>query len=196
MKRCAIALILILMLTSYATVWQAGRSLSRHRLPGPPRAAGNLPSEIDQPGWAVADQAGALDVAPHGAQVAMAGVAHDVLVAHPAVIGCTRLMKPTRSAWALNRSNPSTVSPAMATPRARIWRTASRCSAASGDRLPSVERAHRAGVRVGATRQADLGPLPGLVGLSPGDAQPEVAGNRRTVLDLQGHQFGAAQCAG
>lgn len=47
-----------------------------------------------------------------------------------------------------------------------------------------------------AARQADLGPLPGLVGFSPGDAQPQTAADAGDILDLQGDEFGAAQRAG
>jgi hypothetical protein len=36
---------------------------------------------------AVSDQAGALDVTAHGAQVPMAGMAHNVFVAHALVVG-------------------------------------------------------------------------------------------------------------
>ena len=42
-------------------------------------------------------------------------------------------------------------------------------------------------------RQADLGALPGLVGLSARDAQPQAAGDDGHILDMQGNQFGAAQ---
>src|SRR4051794_39748346 len=41
-----------------------------------------FPSEIERPGRAFRHQPGALDVAAHGAQVAVAGVAHDVFVPH------------------------------------------------------------------------------------------------------------------
>ena len=58
-----------------------------------------------------------------------------------------------------------------------------------GHRLPSVEGQHRAGLGVPAARQADLRPLPGLVGLAPADAQPQPAGDHGHVLDLQRHQL-------
>src|ERR1700692_2394297 len=44
-------------------------------------------SQVELAGGAFGDQARALNVAAHGAQVAMPRVAHDVLVAHPLVIG-------------------------------------------------------------------------------------------------------------
>ena len=65
-----------------------------------------------------------------------------------------------------------------------------------GHRLPGLEGQHRTGFRVPAARQADLGPLPGLVGLAPADAQPQAAGDDGDVLDLQGDEFGAAQRGG
>src|ERR1700722_414353 len=52
-----------------------------------PREIGTNRSQVELAGGAVADQPGALDVAAHGAQVAMAGVAHDVLVTHALVVG-------------------------------------------------------------------------------------------------------------
>ena len=45
------------------------------------------------------------------------------------------------------------------------------------------------------TRQADLGPLPFLVGLAAADAQPQPTGHDGDVLDVQGHQFGLAERA-
>jgi hypothetical protein len=62
--------------------------------------------------------------------------------------------------------------------------------------LPGLERAHRAGFGVFAARQADLGPLPRLVSFAASDAQPEPAGDDGHILDLERHQFGAAQRAG
>ena len=47
-----------------------------------------------------------------------------------------------------------------------------------------------------AAGQADLGPLPGRVGLAARNAEPEPAGDLGDVLDLQRHQLGAAQRAG
>ena len=47
-----------------------------------------------------------------------------------------------------------------------------------------------------AARQADLGPLPRLVGFAAADAQPQPAGDDGDVLDTQRNQFGAAQRAG
>jgi len=44
--------------------------------------ASGSPSQVEHPGEAVVHEAGALDVAAHGAQIPMAGVAHDVRVAH------------------------------------------------------------------------------------------------------------------
>jgi hypothetical protein len=41
-------------------------------------------------------------------------------------------------------------------------------------------------------RQADLGPLPRLVGFSPNDAQPQAAGDDCDILDMESNQFGAA----
>ena len=97
---------------------------------------------------------------------------------------------------------------------ARIRRTASGCSAriadvtagadaaeqrpgsALGDRLPGLERQHRTGLGMLPPRQADLGPLPGLVGLAAADAQPQPAAHRGDILDLERHEFGAAQRAG
>jgi hypothetical protein len=47
-----------------------------------------------------------------------------------------------------------------------------------------------------ATRQADLGPLPCLVGLAAPDAQPQPAGDFHDILDLQADELGTAQGAG
>ena len=122
-------------------------------------------------------------------------------------------MKPTRSAWALRRSNPSTVIPAIWMRRARIRRTASGCSAVSPMRSPVLMRRNSGPARRLATacqasnartgqvsaclpRQADLRPLPDLVRLGTSDAQAQPAGNGGYILDLQRHQFGAAQCPG
>ena len=46
-----------------------------------------------------------------------------------------------------------------------------------------------------AARQADLGPLPGLVGFAAGDAQPQTAADLGDILDLQGERVrsGAAR---
>ena len=44
--------------------------------------------------------------------------------------------------------------------------------------------------------QADLGPLPGRVGLAARNPQPEPAGDLGDVLDLERNQLGAAQRAG
>ena len=63
-------------------------------------------------------------------------------------------------------------------------------------RLPGLEGADRTGFRVPPARQADLGPLPGLVGLAAADAQPQAAGDDGDVLDMEGNKFGAAQRAG
>ena len=81
----------------------------------------------------------------------------------------------------------------MPTRWARIRRTASGCSAAVADapagadaakqrpgfsfghRLPGLEGAHRTGLGMAATWQADLGPLPRLVGLAAANAQPQPA---------------------
>src|SRR4051794_34388347 len=52
-----------------------------------PRGIGTNSSQVELAGGAFADQAGALDVAAHGAQVTMAGVSHDVFVAHAFVVG-------------------------------------------------------------------------------------------------------------
>ena len=51
------------------------------------RGSAGAPSEVEHPGRAFADQAGALHVAAHRAQVAVPGVAHDVLVAHAFAVG-------------------------------------------------------------------------------------------------------------
>jgi hypothetical protein len=46
------------------------------------------------------------------------------------------------------------------------------------DHLPVLERPQRTGFDVAATRQADLSPLPFLVGLAAKDAQPQPVGVR------------------
>ena len=61
-----------------------------------------------------------------------------------------------------------------------------------GDRLPGLERPHRAGLDMFAPRQADLGPLPRRVGLAPRDPDAQPAGGEGHVLDLQRHQLGTA----
>jgi hypothetical protein len=71
-----------------------------------------------------------------------------------------------------------------------------RAGTALRDLLPGLERQHRAGFRVPAARQADLGPLPRLVGFSPIDAQAQPVGDRDNVLDVERNQFGAAQGGG
>src|ERR1700733_15851283 len=53
----------------------------------PPRDSAKPPSEVERPGGAFTQQAGAADVAAHGAQVAVPCVAHDVLVANAFVVG-------------------------------------------------------------------------------------------------------------
>src|ERR1700679_4167188 len=52
-----------------------------------PREVDTARSQAELAGGTFADQAGALDVAAHRAQVAVAGVAHDVFVAHAFVVG-------------------------------------------------------------------------------------------------------------
>jgi hypothetical protein len=47
-------------------------------------------------------------------------------------------------------------------------------------------------LRVPPACQADLGPLPRLVGLSPPNAQPQPTGDDGDVLDVERNQFGAA----
>jgi hypothetical protein len=44
-------------------------------------------SEVERSGRAFGDEAGPLHIAAHGAEIAMAGMAHDVLVAHAFAIG-------------------------------------------------------------------------------------------------------------
>jgi hypothetical protein len=63
----------------------------------------------------------------------------------------------------------------------------------AGDRLPGLERAHGAGFHVASARQADLSPLPCLIGFSPKDAQSEPVGDDSDVFDAERHQFGAGQ---
>ena len=65
----------------------------------------------------------------------------------------------------------------------------------ASDCLPGLERAHRAGFHMASARQADLSPLPCLIGFSPNDAQSEPVGDDADVLNTQRHQLGAAQCA-
>jgi hypothetical protein len=48
---------------------------------------------------------------------------------------------------------------------------------------------------VAPTRQADLSPLPCLIGFATADPQPQAAGHDGDVLDLKKNQLGAAQCA-
>ena len=55
-----------------------------------------------------------------------------------------------------------------------------RARLAPGDRLPSKQCLHRTGVGMLATRQADLGPLPGRIGLAPRDPDPETLGGDAT----------------
>ena len=123
------------------------------------------------------------------------------------------VMKPTRSACALSRANPSTVSPGhlhamrqdaahgigmqrgVADAVAGADFSKQRPGFASGHRLPGLERPHRAGLNMPSARQADLRPLPCLVGLAAADAQAQPAGDDGDVFDLQRHQFGAAQRA-
>ena len=64
----------------------------------------------------------------------------------------------------------------------------------AGDRLPGLEGAHRAGFHMASARQADLRPLPRLVGFAAADAQPEPISHDGDIFDLKRNQFKAAQC--
>ena len=63
-----------------------------------------------------------------------------------------------------------------------------------GHGLPALERAHRASHDMPPARQADLRPLPRLVGFATADAQPQPVGHDGDVFDIERHQFGATQC--
>jgi hypothetical protein len=63
------------------------------------------------------------------------------------------------------------------------------------DRLPGLERTHRAGFHMASARQADLSPLPYLVGLAAANAQPETVRSDGDVFNTQGDQLRAAQRA-
>ena len=122
-------------------------------------------------------------------------------------------MKPTRSACALEPLEPVHRQPrhgdamrqdsanrvgmqrGLADPIAGADFSKQRPGFAFGHRLPGLERPHRAGFHKSPARQADLRPLPRLVGLSPADAQPQPAGDDGDVLDAERDQFGAAQRA-
>ena len=65
-----------------------------------------------------------------------------------------------------------------------------------GHRLPGLEGAHRTGFREFAAWQADLGPLPCLVGLAAANAQPQPAAHHGDVLDAKESQFGATERVG
>ena len=188
------------------------------RRPAPARcprdSAENPPSEVEQPGRAFGQQAGALHVAAHGAQVAMPRVAHDVLVAHALAI---RLGDEADAQRMRAQPVEALDSPARpcATRCARIRRTASGCSAASPIRPPVLMRRNSgpawrlatacqaSKARTGQVsaclpaRQADLGPLPrpgrSCCGRCRSRSPPA---SDRDVLDLQRHQLGAAQRAG
>ena len=153
-----------------------------------PRACEN-PSEIDHPGRAFIDQAGALHVAAHGAQIAMAGVAHDVLVAHAVGVGlgdeadAQRVCAEPLKALQFQSRHPDAIGQNVAH-RVRMQRFVGDAVAgadAAKQRagfvlchcLPGFKRAQWAGLDMAAARQADLGPLPCLVGLATGDAQTQ-----------------------
>ena len=123
-------------------------------------------------------------------------------------------MKPTRSACALSRSKPVHRHPGhadamrqdaphgigmqrgVADAIAGADFAKQRPGFALGHRLPGLERPHRAGLDMSPARQADLGPLPRLVGFAAANAQPQPAGHHGDVLDAKRNQFGAAQRAG
>jgi hypothetical protein len=65
-----------------------------------------------------------------------------------------------------------------------------------GGRLPGVEGPDGAGLDMAAARQADLGPLPCLVGLAAPDPELQPAGNLGNILDPERHKFRAPQGAG
>jgi hypothetical protein len=149
-------------------------------------------------GGAFADQAGALDVAAHGAQVAMAGVAHNVFVADAFVVGFGDKADAQRvraqpvelvhrqpgHLLAMRQDSPNRIGMqrGVADPIPGAHFSKERAGLAPRHRLPGLEGADRTGFDMAPTRQADLSPLPCPIGLSPNDAQAQpgsTAGRRR-----------------
>jgi len=180
--------------------------------PGPaPRGCEN-PSQVEHPGRAFGDQAGALDVAAHRAKVAMAGVAHDVLVADTLGIGfgdeadaqrvgahpVEALERQPGHGDAVRQDSPNGVG--VQRLRADAVAGADAAEQRPGllprDRLSVVDGAHQACLDVPAARQADLSPLPRRIGLAARDPQRNPPATIATSSTRNATNFGAAQRAG
>jgi hypothetical protein len=133
-------------------------------------------SQVELAGGAVADQASALDVAAHRPKIAMAGVAHNVFVAHAFVLGFgdetdaqgmrAEPVKPVHRQpghlHAMGQNPADGVGMqrdvADAIPGAHFSKQ--RPGFSSRHPLPSLERAHRTDFHMPPARQADLSPCP------------------------------------
>jgi hypothetical protein len=79
-------------------------------------------SQVELAGWTFVHQAGAPDIAAHRSKIAMAGVAHDVLVAHALAVKAHKAL--ARSVPPPQRLGLVCLRPAA--PRRRPWRRAPR----------------------------------------------------------------------